>query len=410
MVVDEHALARKDALNILNVLRGGTPPPPRLVHHLHVGRERWLAGMAWYLDAAKNDDLSAVRFIVGDYGSGKTHFLYMTAAMAFQHNFVVADVTLTREVRLDRFDSVWRTLTANLLAPDAPDATPGIEGLLNRWCDRVVAADELEQELAALDALEGLDPDFRQALRGYLRAWLTEADRAPILQWLKADAVRPAGIRARIDRASARAMLRSLIRFFKHLGYSGLVLYLDELELLLYQPKPARDGAYEVLRQFIDDADHISSFLILCSITEQPLYVTDRGIPSYTALQQRIGGLIKDFAERDYRALTINLNRVPLKTEELLELAKRIRAIHALALGWEPEERITDDILLQIAQRAAGRGEYRGPRYLVQATVRTLENAEQNRDESIESLLPSEQEVVDLIRTDERRRHEPWRA
>lgn len=51
-------LKRRDALEIINALKAGTPPPVRLLHHLHVGRERWLEGMAWFLDAAKNADLS----------------------------------------------------------------------------------------------------------------------------------------------------------------------------------------------------------------------------------------------------------------------------------------------------------------------------------------------------------------
>lgn len=42
-------LKRRDALEIINALKAGTPPPVRLVHHLHVGRERWLEGMAWFL-------------------------------------------------------------------------------------------------------------------------------------------------------------------------------------------------------------------------------------------------------------------------------------------------------------------------------------------------------------------------
>jgi len=101
-------ISKRDAIQIVNVIRSGDPPPVRLIHHLHVGRERWLEGMAWYLDVAKDHDLSAVRFIIGEYGSGKTHFLRMTAHMALERRFVVCEVTLSPDgrVRLDRFDII----------------------------------------------------------------------------------------------------------------------------------------------------------------------------------------------------------------------------------------------------------------------------------------------------------------
>jgi hypothetical protein len=71
---------------ILHRLKAGEPPPIGLLHHVHVGREPWLAGMNWYLGLVRDLGVSELRVIVGDYGSGKTHFLRMTGQLAFRKN------------------------------------------------------------------------------------------------------------------------------------------------------------------------------------------------------------------------------------------------------------------------------------------------------------------------------------
>jgi hypothetical protein len=245
-------ISKRDAIRIVQGIREGTPPPARLVHYLHVGRKQWLEGMSWYLDAAKDYDLSAVRLVIGEYGSGKTHFLRMTAHMALERRFVVCEVALSREVRLDRFETVWRKMMENLATPESEGEAEGIEAILNHWCEQVAQSPEqLQQALAELERIPKLDPDFRQALQGYLRAWFEDGDRDPYLQWFKGDPIKPKGVRVRIDRTSARAMLRSLIQFLKHLDYSGLVLFLDELELIMAQGQRVRDTNEYVRKVFL---------------------------------------------------------------------------------------------------------------------------------------------------------------
>ncbi len=267
---------QQEALRILQLLKSGTPPHARLIHHIHVGREKWLEGMAWYLNKASEANLSAVRFLIGDYGDGKTHFARMTTYMALERRFVTCEVALSREVRLDRFDTIWREMMSKLLSPDADSDVPkGIEGILNRWCSQINPEKnpaQLTEALKKLDSIPNLDPDFRKAMQGYLQSWWQEGDTTVYLQWLKGDSIKPQGVRVRIDRSSARAMIRSLVLFLKHLGYSGLVLFLDELELICYQNYPIRDSAYEALRQFIDDAESVPSFLLICSLTTSSLH------------------------------------------------------------------------------------------------------------------------------------------
>ena len=403
-------ISRRDAIKIVQGIKEGTPPPARLVHHLHVGRERWLEGMVWYLDAAKDDDLSAVRFVIGEYGSGKTHFLRMTAHMALERRFVVCEITLSRELRLDRFETVWRRMMENLATPESDREREGIEAILNRWCEQVAQSPEqFQQALGELDQIPLLDPDFRQALRGYLRAWFEEGDRDPYLQWLKGDSIKPKGVRVGIDRANARAMLRSLIQFFKHLGYSGLILFIDEVELIMEQRHFVRDASYDVLRQFIDDSDNLSNFLLLCSATPQMCSNDQKGFPSYPALWQRLGGMLGGISG-DYRAIMVNLDEIPLSDHDLVELAKRLRTIHSVAYAWDVEEIVPDEFLSRLIQAEKQQtGEFSLPRLVVQATISLLEAKQQNPEQDLESLLPDAlRRAIEHIRQQMRRPYSQW--
>jgi AcrR family transcriptional regulator len=298
----------------------------------------------------------------------------------------------------------------NLATPESEGEPEGIEAILNRWCEQVAQSPEqLQQALAELERIPKLDPDFRQALRGYLRAWFEEGDRDPYLQWFKGDPIKPKGVRVRIDRTSARAMLRSLIQFLKHLGYSGLVLFLDELELIMAQGQRVRDTNYDVLRQFIDDADNLSNFLLLCSATPKMRDDDQRGFPSYPALWQRLGGMLSGM-QGDYRAITVNLDEAPLSDDDLLELAKRLRTVHSVANAWNAEQIVSDDFLDQLIQAAKQRGsEFSLPRLIVQATISLLEARQQNPEQDLEDLLPDAlRDAMESIRQQERNRYRPW--
>jgi len=403
-------LSRGDAIRIIQAIRAGHPPPVRLIHHIHVGQERWLEGMKWYLENAKDAELSAVRFIVGDYGSGKTHFLRMTALMALQQKFVVSEVTLSRDIRLDRFDTVWRSMMSNLVTSESEGEVEGIEGILNRWCEQAAqSTEQLQQSIAQIEDIPNLDPDFRQVLRGYLQAWFEGSDRDTYLQWLKSDAVRPRGVRTKIDRTSARAMLRSLILFLRSIGYSGLVLFLDELELIREQSQKVRDANYDTLRQFVDDADNLRSFLLLCSVTPIMLEDAQKGFPSFPPLWQRIGGML-GFAEGDYRAITVDMNQASLTENDLVEVAKRLRFIHAIANNWRPDQKISDEFLQKLVKAVVReRSEYPLPRRVVQTTISHLEILQQNPEKTNEEALPEAiRNAFETIRRQERGRYRSW--
>jgi hypothetical protein len=125
----------------------------------------------------------------------------------------------------------------------------------------------------------------------------------PVLEWLRGElraigALRSAGIYRKITRHNARSMLRSLGHWLRLCGDRGLLLTLDIRRLAQALP-PGADGvryspaavmdAHEVLRQLIDEADHLEGLLLIV-LADAGFLDGDprRNIDSYPALKMRI--------------------------------------------------------------------------------------------------------------------------
>lgn len=370
--------SRGTAISVINAMRLGVPvADPDALRFLTVGQEPWHASMRTLLDEVRDFDVSTLRIVSGEYGDGKSHFMALVAAEALARTFVVARL-VAEKTPLHKFEDVWKAVLEAIETPADRGRPGGIRGLLDAWCE---AADgRVPEALVGLDKVRGIDPSFRVALRLYLQAHLDDGDHEPILQWLSGGTVRPKGIANRVDKSTAHVMLRSLTKFIKHAGYSGVVLVFDELEHIMEQTVRIRTNSYESIRQFVDSASNPESLVWLGACT--PNLITDqRGFSEYPALSQRLGRLAAAGASAplDFRGTLIHLGQTPLSQEDLLALASGIRAVHSLARGWDASTRVTDTVISRaVAIAATGDFLVATPRLLVQYFASTLEIAHQN--------------------------------
>src|ERR1019366_6937135 len=91
-------LRLRDRDAIVSSLRAGVVPR-RGFAHIQVGRADEVTAIGRDLDRVAAGG-SMVRFVIGDYGSGKTFFLNLAASMAAEKKLVTAAADLTPERRL----------------------------------------------------------------------------------------------------------------------------------------------------------------------------------------------------------------------------------------------------------------------------------------------------------------------
>ena len=129
------------------------------------------------------------------------------------------------------------------------------------------------------------------------------AEESPVLRWLYGEKIgatvlRMFDIATRIGRTNARAMLISLCHWLRKAGTPGLLLTLDIRHAL--RTTPRTDGTaryspaavmdlYEVLRELIDDIEHLPGLFVLV-LSDQALISGEpkRTLDNYKALQMRI--------------------------------------------------------------------------------------------------------------------------
>lgn len=399
---------RRAAIQLARQLVAGVPKAiPSTVHYLHVGRERWLEGIRADLADAYEADASVVRFVKGYYGDGKSHFLFMTMWTALQQGFVASYVSAER-TRLRAFDLelVWKAMVQNLATRESDGEPEGLSGLLDRWC---ATTKNVPAALAGIDSLAKLDANFRQAIRGYLRAHFEETDKAPYQQWLQGDPIRPTGVRSRIDRTNCHVMLRSLAVLLKHLGYHGLMILMDELELIHEQPKRVRDAAYESLRQLVDNPFAVPSYIFIGAATPE-MFTSPRGFQEYVALWQRAGlafGLQREDEPVNYRGVVVDLERTPLSSEELVEIARRVRAIYGVAESWDAASGMPDDVLERLVSHIEGESaDLSKPRWVVATVLDQLMKTRQDPSYDVLHRIPQDvRNAAERIQEAERRRH-----
>jgi hypothetical protein len=147
--------------------------------------------------------------------------------------------------------------------------------------------------------------DFRAAMIALSLSRLDPQDgggtaSTPVHQWLRGEkpplsSLRAFDITAQITRTNARAMLISLCHFLRKAGASGLLLTLDLRPAIRksdtgvrYTPSSLMD-LYEVLRELIDDLEHLPGLFIL-GLADQALIAGDRRrtLDTYKALEMRI--------------------------------------------------------------------------------------------------------------------------
>ncbi|WP_457552781.1 BREX system ATP-binding domain-containing protein [Desulfobacula sp.] len=398
---DVHKLEPFQARSIIEHLRKGSVPI-EYVPLFTVGRQNWLAFIEDDLKHYIGQGGSKVRFISGDYGDGKTHFMSVIRHLAMEKGFAVSFVVLTREVPIHKFETVYQTIVRQL---QGDFQGIGIRNMLEAWLEKLrltpimaqndkAKKDEAKKDRVALADefrnIQGMDINFANALAALINNHFAplpsdeeekhDADREILLHWFEGGKVikrelKPFQIYEFLNKANSKQFMNSLILFLRHIGHKGLILLLDEMETVMAQSASIRNAAYENVRLLIDNSESSQYLHIFFSIIPEIL-ISEKGFKSYDALWSRIRS-IGESRKLNYRGILVNIHQTPLKTEELIELGRCLRTIHGLSYRWEPADLVTDELMEQICTNQKRMGVISEVRLFIKQLIHILDMAEQ---------------------------------
>ncbi len=312
----------------LNQLQNGRAPEGELLQEITAGLDS--LGDFWeklYLSYYVPAGGSKIKFITGNPGSGKTHFaewmrrraeqdgyrtVVFSAKEIWLHDFREIYLTIIRQIDLELMlkgcaDSVVREMGYD--PADIPVGKQFVDLLAERHENDAMSRKTLRDTLRTMFSRNPLlDNTFAQAcslLTGGILGYpvLEKSNRETLMAWLDGDQtlqaaqLRLAGLTPmKVTKFNARHLLRSLCETIHMSGAPGLIVMIDDLEVLLNRgngeakryTKMRRDDTYESIRQLIDDIDSMRFVLFMLCFDRELMENENAGMKSYQALWLRI--------------------------------------------------------------------------------------------------------------------------
>ncbi|HEX3724384.1 MAG TPA: ATP-binding protein [Nitrolancea sp.] len=406
----------KDRDAIIQSLAAGVVPR-RGQQHIQVGRAAEVSALLRDVERII-DGGSAVRFVIGEYGAGKTFFLQLVRSIALEKNLVTIHADLGPDHRLQASGGQARGLYAELMRNMSTRSLPE-GGALTSVVERFVSSAMQESrqrgvdpELVIRERLANLAEmvggyDFAEVIAAYWRGHDTGNDalKSDAVRWLRAefttktDARMALGVRTIIDDSNFYDQLKLLGRFVHLAGYQGLFVVLDEMvNLYKLANTQARLANYEQILRIVNDCLQGSAEYLgfLMGGTPEFLMDTRRGLYSYEALQSRLAE--NQFAVNGLKDLSGPVIRLAnLSPEELYVLLTKLRQVQA---GGDPERYLLPDealvAFMEYCSRRIGDAYFRTPRNSIKAFVQLLQILEQNPTADWRELLGAVEVDVEL--------------
>lgn len=157
-------ISKKVSTALMNSLGAGVVPRLGL-EHIAVGREKELKSLLQNLDDIA-EGVAAFRFVVGNYGSGKSFMLQLVRSYAMEQGFVVADADLSLEHRLAGSNNeglaTYRELMSHLATKTRPDGG-ALVSILEGWINKI--QQEVAKESGMRPNDEGFDDKVEEKIR-----------------------------------------------------------------------------------------------------------------------------------------------------------------------------------------------------------------------------------------------------
>ena len=391
---------------IIQALRAGVVPKVGL-RHIQVGRTGEIQELIRDIERIE-DGGATIRFVIGEYGSGKTFFINLVRLIALEKGMVCLSADITPDRRLHatggQARSLYAELTRNASTRTKPDGG-AMASIVERFAMQAVNLAEtngqepgevIREKLTHLQELTG-GYDFATVIARFWEGFDTSNDdlKTAALRWLRAeystrtDARAALGVRTIVDDASVYDYLKLMALFVRQAGYQGLVVSLDELvNLYKLTSSRARQSNYEQILRILNDVlqGTARNLGFIFGGTPEFLMDTRRGLYSYEALQTRLAE--NTFARDGLIDLSGPVIRLAnLTPEDMFILLSNIRRVMQSDDDVLPDDALTA-FMAHCSQRI-GDAYFRTPRNTVTAFVNMLSILAQNPDVNWRSLIGS---------------------
>ena len=357
---------RYDQTDTGRLLRGEVPSDIGMVKRINHGTDAMLGFVSrQYLDFYIAKGGSKIKFITGRQGAGKTQFTRLFADEALSRGYINVSLS-AKEIWLHDFrelylevlrqsdlETVLQGCASSIIRElgydpgEIPEGQTLMDHLAGQGLADALTRNEirtaLRQHFTKNPLLDNTFASCCSLLTGsYLGHPVLEASSRDMLlafmhgdKGVKLSQMRAIGLSpSRVTKHNARHLLRSLAETVHLAGYAGIVVTIDDMEILT-QPrsegiirytKTRRDDAYENIRQLIDDIDSMRYIMFMMAFDRELMDNESYGLKSYQALWFRIQSEVVSSRFNQFADI-IDLDRLADQTltpEALIEMSEKI--------------------------------------------------------------------------------------
>ena len=224
----------------------------------------------------------------------------------------------------------------------------------------------------------------------YAKAWLRGDSNIPSTE------KRKFGVKGDVDKENTIHFLEALSIFVKSIGYSGLVVLIDETEFTMnLHTAKSRDVAYDYMREIYDNCNlgKFENSLFVFAATPELFDDQKKGIPSYKALDDRLKDTLDTDLE-DMRKPIFNLKG--FEEENLNKVSGKLLIMHEEVYKWNASDKIKPILknIVKIHVENAGlTGGKVTPRTFIKSFVSVLDTVQQNQ-----SYFKNSKEILNLFK------------
>jgi hypothetical protein len=408
---------KRIAKALIDSLKAGVVP--------RIGLENVLVGRSAEINALL-DDIETVkeggasfRFIVGNYGSGKSFMLQIMKNYAMDKGFVIVDADMSPERRLagtgGQGVATYKELIRNMSTKTKSEGG-ALQLVIEKWISKIkmevfreFGLEECDPffkkkvEYKITETIQEIDElvhgfEFGQIIRTYWKAYNDgdEEKKQLVMKWLrgeytmKTEAREELAVRVIIDDSSWYDYLKVMALFIVKAGFGGLMVMIDEtVNLYKISHAVSRNNNYEKLLTIFNDTMQGKAKYIGFILGGTPQSITDirRGVYSYEALQSRlVSGKYVVEGYKDFLSPIINLDA--LTPEEIVVLTDKLKEIHEAYLGYK--SRITQDdriYFIKCELSRVGAQSKVTPREIIRDFIEVLNITMQMPDTSIADII-----------------------
>lgn len=327
-------LTNDEALKMINTLRNGTSP----IHHADawiVGREQELENYRKSLNLLAKGT-GNVKLVTGDYGMGKSLLINAYKQIALNEDYVIASFQVNNGFRLNKLEDLYYAIMHNLFLKHKPDHKVSFEDIFDIWVENLQNAPHADRKRFEVNtvcqALSKYNMNFARAFLIFMRgriqrnqemthvasAWLTGERNIPYELKHKYDLV------GTVDKTNTLDFLKAFTKLITLLDYKGLIVFIDEIDLVINDRSDLRQTAYNNLKHLVDlsTSGEMNQILFMFSGASDIVTHPEKGLITNTALAQRLN--LTHTNNLDGSVIRLN----PIDTKDVLTLTQNILRLY----------------------------------------------------------------------------------